>query len=600
MLACLLAGGEREASRSRIARLLWGAADPARGLTNLRQTISRIAARQQEIGVALLDFSQTQVRLADESITIDTDLIKSLQLASGGTLFPALGRALTGYRRPFLSELPHGNAELQDWILEQRRVCMEIFSDAVRRARDLAASEADRVLVDEASRRIHDSAALLQPAPLPVRPAPPAKPRESAFPPATEGPRAAVSGALDVLRALYKGQPAPETDLVGRKQEFSLPRLAILPPDGTDQFGLAHSLMEDVTIGLCTCRSLRIVAPYTAQRLARHPDRGQMIIQHNIAYVLDTRMTVSGGEPGLFVQLVFVASDEVVWAERLPLASELLLDHRGAVTARIMDEVTRSVARNETARRYYESNPASYYHYLRGQAHLNHLTLPEIRRARKCFRAALQEMADFGPALAGLARTNHLEWLITARGDPQLLEDAERHARRSIENSADLTAGYRELGVTRLFQGGFDDSIGALSAAEQLSPQYADVIADFGDTLIHASRPAEGLMKIEKAIELNPLTPDGYLWAAAGANYYLENYGEALAYIDRMQDTTPALRLAAACEAMRGNGKRARALGRQLRQHYPDFEIDQWISVLPIKENWQRDHYREGLRKAGL
>ena len=93
--------------------------------------------------------------------------------------------------------------------------------------------------------------------------------------------------------------------------------------------------------------------------------------------------------------------------------------------------------------------------------------------------------------------------------------------------------------------------------AERLSPQYADVLVDFGDTLTHSSRPAEGLVKLEKAIELNPVTPDGYLWAAAGASYYLEDYTQALRYIERMADPTPALRLAAACRAMQGETKQA-------------------------------------------
>ena len=129
---------------------------------------------------------------------------------------------------------------------------------------------------------------------------------------------------------------------------------------------------------------------------------------------------------------------------------------------------------------------------------------------------------------------------------------------------------------------------------------HADVIADYANTLVHASQPAEGLNKIERAIKLNPLSPDLYFWTAAGASYHLEQYEDAMNYIDRMADPAPAARLAAATAAMAGNTRKARVLVRKVKETYPDFEIDTWLSIVPIREQWQRDHYREGLRRAGF
>lgn len=616
ILAYLLTSGEGEVARARISRLVWGADDLSRGLTNLRQTATRITARQKELGAQLLEFTQSHVRLVPGAVTCDVEVLMDLQAAGPDEVHQRLGKAITFYRYPFLSEIDPVTPDYRAWIVEMQHRCCEIYTSAIRMAAPLTRSAADEVLVREAAMRVfrYDPDNIVAKTVLAGAPAAVADPVEAApvVPVAntrgslSETRAEGVADALGLLRAMYQKRKE-ETSLPASVRPAAapvidlapLPRLAILPP-GDEEGGIVSAFLEDVTIGLCSCRTLRIVAPYTAQRISRQNEKAETIIRHSINYVLDTRITADRGDPSLFAQLIYVANDEVVWADRYRLDPSDFMAHRREIARQVVTNISAAVGRNEETRLYFEEDPAAYFHFLEGQKSLQRYTLPDIRRARKSFRAALQEKQDFGPALSGLARTNHLEWLITARGEPELLHSAEVYAKEAIQRSGDLTSGYRELGVAKLFLGAFDESVDALMTAERLSPQYADVLVDFGDTLVHSSRPAEGLVKLEKAIELNPVTPDGYLWAAAGANYYLEDYSQALRYIERMADPTPALRLAAACRAMQGEIKQAKSLARRLREHYPDFEVDQWISVLPIKEEWQREHYREGLKKAGL
>jgi tetratricopeptide (TPR) repeat protein len=193
-----------------------------------------------------------------------------------------------------------------------------------------------------------------------------------------------------------------------------------------------------------------------------------------------------------------------------------------------------------------------------------------------------------------------MEWLLTARGDKTLLQSAERHAAQAIRMQPESSGGYRELGVAKLYQHRFDESIEAFEKAEAASPCHADLIADYADTLVHSSDPVGGLAKIEVAMELNPLAPDIYYWTAAGANYWLERYEEALACLARMEDQTPVSRVAAACWGMLGDRKKAHHYKRKTMAMHPDFDVETWLSIMPVREQWQKDHYREGLRKAGF
>lgn len=108
------------------------------------------------------------------------------------------------------------------------------------------------------------------------------------------------------------------------------------------------------------------------------------------------------------------------------------------------------------------------------------------------------------------------------------------------------------------------------------------------------------MIKIRQAISLNPIVPDMYLWTAAGASYFLHQYQQALDYIGQMSNKRPAARLAAACCGMMGDIDKARALRVKVFEDNPSFDLERWLAVIPHKEAWQTEMYREGLKRAGF
>ena len=181
-----------------------------------------------------------------------------------------------------------------------------------------------------------------------------------------------------------------------------------------------------------------------------------------------------------------------------------------------------------------------------------------------------------------------------------MLLSAETHAQKAIDADPGSPSGYHQLGVVRLYNSAFDDSVEALEEAVGIAPSHADLIADYADTLVHASEPEKALEKIQHAIDLNPICPDVYWWTAAGANYALERFETSLDCIGKMSDKSTTGRLSAACWGMLGDTKKARAHMRSTMKIYPDFSIEKWLSIMPVKEDWQKEQYREGLKRAGF
>ncbi|ENN88460.1 hypothetical protein RHSP_81225 [Rhizobium freirei PRF 81] len=392
----------------------------------------------------------------------------------------------------------------------------------------------------------------------------------------------------------------PVQDTIPIAADNQMPRIALLPPETLEDSeragSVANAVIEDLTISLCVDRSVSVVAPYTAEQIRSSNDKAGLLRQHNVVYALDTKRTGDS----LFAQLIFMPRDEIVWATRVQLDNAAITEHRNAIATAIQNSIIERVGAFHHIVSDFSCKPQAYFAYLEGVKCLSRLNLQNVRRARRHFKEALEHERGFAAALAGIARTLTMEWVLTARGDGDLLHQAEKMAADAIRGDSQFAGGFKEIGVARLYRGNIDGSLEALSNAEDLSPHYADVICSHADCLTHGANPKAALAKVSTALDLNPLAPDYYYWTAAGASYFLGEYAEALSYLDRMRDAGPASRLAAASWAMLGNLSKAKAYRLRALRDNPNFDLEAWLSMIPNKEKWQTEHYREGLLKAGF
>ncbi|WP_431323637.1 peptide antibiotic resistance protein [Rhizobium sp. YTU87027] len=569
-------------TRQEVAAFLWSDAEPDQAGLNLRKLISRI--RQiDDSDTAPLQITATSVALRAQRLSVDVQILDKPGLAIKG-----LKACSDLLQRDFAGNVRSASKAIDNWIArEQRTHRVKLRQILIEAARSAQCADDYRTVSGAALQLLEQD-----PTDEPVRAmlrGLPGVARPGILPPTGE-----TSNHVIPAEARNENSREPL-----QQAGSALPRLVLLPPtsqSGVVGLSLAAALIEDVTIELCALRNVSIVAPHTAEQIRRDSDKAAAIARHSISYLLDTRLS---GE-GLYAQLVYFPTDEIIWATRFPMTAATLPTQRRLIALNLSSSVVDELARREQARLSLEANPQAYHSYLVGASLMGKLTLPHIRRARAAFKEALKYNRDFSPAFTGLARTYTSEWLVTAQGNKELLGLAEQNALKAIERDEVFAGGYRELGVTKLYLGDVDESVASLSHAEDLSPHFADVIYSHADTLVHASRPKEALVKIKKAMSLNPISPDSYLWCAAGASYFLERYDDAMAYVEAMKDKAPAYRIAAASCAMIGDRRRAQFYRQRAETLNPVFDLEKWLSVVPMKEQWQKDLYREGLLKAGF
>ena len=587
MMAHLYAGASHELSRYELAQFLWNDVESELARLNLRKLLSRI--RETDGGRAEIpfDFTATTVRLNTQAVSSDLDIFRA-----GGSPLERLNAIAELTQRGFIGNIKPATKLIEAWIraqrdaqaLQLRQALLDALPDAQKpgAARSISGAALQILERDPNDEQVR---ALLH--------------QLSGGSSLSERlPNGDGHARVQVKRSEAGGETTADIERVSQAP-LILPRLVLLPPTSKHAdagLALANALIEDVTIELCALRNISIVAPHTAGQIRRDSEKAAVVARHSIAYLLDTRLS----EEGLFAQLVYFPTDEIIWANRFTMTPDILPRQRRLIAQQLTMSVARELAENEEERLRFEANPEAYHAYLVGSSLMSKLTLPHIRRARKAFKQSLSHKADFSPSFTGLARTFTSEWLVTAQGNNELLHLAEQNALRAIERDPASAAGHRELGVTKLYLGDVDASVAALDLAEQLSPHFADVIYSHADTLVHASRPGDALAKIRRAISLNPIAPDAYLWCAAGASFFLEQYEEAVAYVEAMKDKAPAHRIAAASCAMIGDRKRALFHRQRAESINPVFDVEKWLAIVPFKEDWQKELYREGLLKAGF
>lgn len=626
----ILSGDRKPATRSAIRQFLWPSADQKTAAANLRKFLARVRERQERFGIELIRCERGYVELV-ESARIDLDRFLKIVTTSE----PAdILTVCEIYRGDLLEGMGGEDVELGEWMEVQRTKLRDAFASTI--ARLLGSGDASlspmtkrvaarrlievdpynesghralmRLFADEGEtahvREIYFSLRQRLRVDLGAEPDAATKALFESLPPErAAGPRDSMATAQ--ASRFMNAMPAQGTleDAHFGGDHAGVPKLTILPPPPISEqdhhHHIAASLVEDIVIGLCRFRGLSVVAPHTATVLSVG-GKQEHFRNFNIDYAVETQLQDRGGEIWLAVKLVNAKTRRILWVEQYEFNRNTISRQYRELSVRIVLLLVEQIERIELARYEVEPDATAYHLFLKGQRYLRELDLPNVRRARREFKSAINAATRFLPAIGGLARTYQREWLLLARGENELLDEAERLARLAIEIDPDDARGYRELGICTLYSGRFDESLEAMRQAEICNPQFADLLMDHADALTHACSALPAIEKITQAIELNPLCPDPYWWTAGGANFHLQRYADAIACMSRMRDPSPAYRLLAASSAMLGDREQAADYVRKAKEIHPDFSVSGWLSIVPLRDPKYAAHYESGLREAGF
>ena len=594
-LIAVLAAASDAVSRADLVDLIW----PAAKLGTLRKLVWDVRRVEKDHGVAIIACEDESIMLAS---TLYCD-VRDLQ-ATRPQRDPA-----RIYRGTYADEVDADHASWNAWITAQRERMRALYVErATARLQDPSIGrsvenfEAQRLLEVDPSNETAVRSQMLG-----YAMSGNAKGVEQTY----YGLRARLdrsgivpeSGTTDLFFRLTTSQRAAERPAEAAARNPEIPTICILRPVESRRSGMSRivdSLVVDVSIGLCRVSLLRVIAPHTAWQVSG-PDAQERLSAIHADYVVDMQcLNHVSGKAQVSVVLYFQNTREIIWCDKFDISEHFTIEFYNILTAGVLRSLIKSIERRELDTFALRTDPSAYVLFLKGQTSLSSLDLRELRKGRKYLAAAAKRSPKFAPASSALARNYQLEWLLTARGDPDLLSQSEHHAQHAVEVDPYEARGFRELGFCSLYRKDFDLSIKNYEKAELLNPHYADIIADYADALVHDGQINKALEKINQAINLNPLCQDTYYWTLGAALYFIGRYTDAISALERMQDTAPVSRFLAAANALDGRLQEAGRHKSKAMEIYPDMTIEGWLRIVSLRDPQHIRHYQEGLKAAGF
>jgi adenylate cyclase len=410
------------------------------------------------------------------------------------------------------------------------------------------------------------------------------------------------------LRRDRAEEPGPAPGRRAPGTTSALPSIAVLPfanlGGDPEHDYFADGITEDLITEISRFQELRVVARNSVMTYKGKPVRVQEVGHDlGVRYVLEGSVRRAGARVRITAQLIDAGTGHHLWAERFDRDLADIFDVQDEVTSRIVVTLAGKLEESERrrARSLQTENLEAYDCVLRGRELWFRFTAETNREARRLYEKAIELDPDYARAYASLAwtyLTEHDErW-----GDPEdkPLERALEYARRGVMVNPASHSNHLALGQVCLAKGLHDEALEALQTAITLNPNDADGYVFLAEMLSFAGRPDEAIDLIEKAQRLNPASR-WYAWQLAGAFYVARRYEDAVAALRKGRPLVAmGYRWLAVSYGQLGRDQDAKTAAEEYLRRTPDYSLATHLRTMPFQQAEDREHYIEGLRKAGL
>jgi adenylate cyclase len=390
------------------------------------------------------------------------------------------------------------------------------------------------------------------------------------------------------------------------------PSIAVLPfenmsGDPTKEY-FSDGLTEEIITGLSKIPSLFVIARNSTFTYKGKPVKVQQVSRElGVKYVLEGSVRSAGERVRITAQLIDGMTGQHLWAERYDRQMKDIFAIQDDIAMKIMIAMQVKLTAGEDAFLGAKGtdNLEAYFLFLQAIAYFYEFSKDSNILSRKKLEQAIALEPDYATAHGWLAGTYIVAlWFSWDKSPRQSMAKAVEHTQRCLALDDSNADAFSLAGALYLVQRKWDKAIAAGERSVELSPNSADNHAKFAMTLKSVGRVNEAIAMIEKAIRLNPMTPEWYLHEL-GTYYRLQGrYEEAIAILKKNLDHNPDYLTSrinlTATYSMAGKLDQARTEAKEVLRKIPDFSAEQFMRGFPYKDQKIIDDFIDNLCKAGL
>jgi len=395
------------------------------------------------------------------------------------------------------------------------------------------------------------------------------------------------------------------------------PSIAVMPfvnlSTDPEQDFFADGMVDDIITALSHFKALLVIARTSSFTYkGRAADVKHIGRELGVRYVLEGSVRKAADRVRITGQLIDTASGTHLWANRIDGSLGDIFDLQDQVAESVVSAIVSVVEKVEIERTRRQPKPNLDAHvlYLRGMAKMYQFASQRANEeALRLFYRAIELDPYFAPAYGRAAscyaRFKADSWVVIT---PDEIAEVKRLARKAIELGRDDAIALSGSGWALAF---VVRDLGAaadlMDRALVLNSNLAEAWRFSGWVKSWLGEPEAAIERFARAMRLDPLDPrmGGMRSGVAHAHFFARHYDEAAGWaamaLQDNPDFQPALRIAAASDAMAGRLEAARRSVARLRELNPTLLVSNLKEALgPYQKADDVSRYEEGLRQAGL
>jgi serine/threonine-protein kinase len=300
-----------------------------------------------------------------------------------------------------------------------------------------------------------------------------------------------------------------------RPRAGTIDSLAVLPFVNAGGDPNAEYLSDGITESLINTVSqipgIRVVSRASAFHY-KGKDVGAKTVgrELGVAAVLTGRIVQRGDALSIRAELVDARDDTHLWGEEynrrlsdiLAVQEEIARDISGKLRQRLTGEEKKRLTKR------YTENAEAYALYLKGRYHWNKRTGEDIQKGIGYFQQAIEKDPTYALAYAGLADSYAILFQYAGLPSSETFPKAKAAALKALEMDDTLAQAHATLAETHeFFDWDFSAAEKEYRRAIELDPKYPTAHHWYSACLSRLGRHEEAIAEVERAYELDPLSP---------------------------------------------------------------------------------------------
>ena len=253
----------------------------------------------------------------------------------------------------------------------------------------------------------------------------------------------------------------------------------------------------------------------------------------NVQAILNGRVVPRGQDLSVFVELIDVALDKVVWSQHYNRKEADLVSLQTEIARDVSSRLTKlSGADKAKVAKTYTTNPEANEPYLRGRFLLRRDLPQDLEKAVEYFQQAIALDPHFALAWVGLAAAYAPLSDLTTQAPRELMLKAKDAALHALSLDDQLVEAHIALGyILFAYDHDFAGAEREFKRALELSPADINAHLAYGELLTYLGRREESMSELRRALEIDPLS--------LGAN---NEYGLSLSFARRYDEAITQLK----------------------------------------------------------